>query len=146
MKALTVRQPWAWLIFHGKNVDNRSNWRYTYTGPLAIHAGQRLADDISLAYQLMNVAGIEPLMLGAPRSPVEATMSALIGSVDLLTPHWWEDCQKPDGTLCSPWAFVGRWHLPLRRPQVFRAPIECPGRQGLWDAPKGTLAAVQAVR
>lgn len=36
--ALSVRQPWAWLIVNGfKNVENRT-WRTQYRGPLVIHA------------------------------------------------------------------------------------------------------------
>jgi hypothetical protein len=40
MRALTVRQPWAWAIIHGgKDVENRS-WTNRYaTGLIAIHAG-----------------------------------------------------------------------------------------------------------
>lgn len=40
MKALSIRQPWAWLIVHGyKPVENRT-WRTSYRGPLLIHAGR----------------------------------------------------------------------------------------------------------
>jgi hypothetical protein len=45
MKALSVRQPWAWLIIAGhKDVENRS-WTTTYRGPLLIHAARR-PDDV----------------------------------------------------------------------------------------------------
>lgn len=37
MKLLTVRQPWAWLFAHGKDVENRP-WCTYYRGPLAIQA------------------------------------------------------------------------------------------------------------
>ena len=38
-KAITVRQPWAWLIANaGKPFENR-NWRTHYRGTLIIHAG-----------------------------------------------------------------------------------------------------------
>lgn len=40
MKALSVRQPWAWLIVNGhKDIENR-NWRSDYRGPLLIHASK----------------------------------------------------------------------------------------------------------
>lgn len=40
MKALSVRQPWAWLIVHGhKPLENRS-WATSYRGPLLIHAAK----------------------------------------------------------------------------------------------------------
>lgn len=44
--ALTVRQPWAWCIEHGKPVENRT-WQTRYRGPLAIHAGARSRFDES---------------------------------------------------------------------------------------------------
>lgn len=41
MKALTVMQPWAWLIVEGfKDVENRGrNFPQAHRGPLLIHAG-----------------------------------------------------------------------------------------------------------
>ncbi|WP_323011080.1 ASCH domain-containing protein [Paracoccus sp. (in: a-proteobacteria)] len=39
MKALSIRQPWAWCILHGKPVENR-RWWTPYTGPLLIHAAK----------------------------------------------------------------------------------------------------------
>ncbi len=42
MKALSIRQPWAWAILHaGKRIENR-DWRAapSYRGPLLIHASK----------------------------------------------------------------------------------------------------------
>lgn len=42
MKALSIQQPWAWLIVHGyKPVENRT-WRCDHRGSLAIHAGKKV--------------------------------------------------------------------------------------------------------
>ena len=42
MKAISIRQPWAWLIVHGyKDVENRT-WATKYRGPILIHAGKTL--------------------------------------------------------------------------------------------------------
>lgn len=39
LRALTIRQPWAWAIIHGgKDIENRS-WNTKHRGPLVIHAG-----------------------------------------------------------------------------------------------------------
>lgn len=44
MKAITIRQPYAWLIIAGhKPVENRT-WNIHHRGPLAIHAGVRMHD------------------------------------------------------------------------------------------------------
>ena len=53
MKALSIRQPWAWLIVHGgKDIENRT-WKTKFRGPVLIHASKtidreaydRLADE-----------------------------------------------------------------------------------------------------
>ncbi len=42
MKAISVRQPWAWLIVHGyKDIENRS-WPTGYRGSVLIHASKTL--------------------------------------------------------------------------------------------------------
>ena len=42
MKAISIRQPWAWLVVHGyKDVDNRT-WATKHRGPILIHAGKAL--------------------------------------------------------------------------------------------------------
>lgn len=39
MKALSIRQPWAWaIVTAGKPVENRT-WRHSFRGPLLLHAG-----------------------------------------------------------------------------------------------------------
>lgn len=39
-RAISVRQPWAWLIANGyKPVENR-DWRTRYRGPILIHAAK----------------------------------------------------------------------------------------------------------
>ncbi len=45
MQALTISQPWAWLIVHGwKRIENRS-WPTNYRGPSLVHAGQKRDED-----------------------------------------------------------------------------------------------------
>jgi hypothetical protein len=40
MKALSIRQPWAWLIVHGgKNIENRS-WHTKFRGRFLVHAAK----------------------------------------------------------------------------------------------------------
>ena len=39
--AITIWQPWAWLIVNGfKDIENR-NWPPNFRGPIAIHAGKK---------------------------------------------------------------------------------------------------------
>jgi hypothetical protein len=42
IKALSIRQPWAWLIVHGaKDIENRK-WRTHFRGPILIHASKTI--------------------------------------------------------------------------------------------------------
>lgn len=43
--ALSIRQPWLWLILNfGKDVENRA-WRTSYRGPLALHAAKGMSEE-----------------------------------------------------------------------------------------------------
>lgn len=43
--ALSIRQPWAWLIVNGwKDIENRS-WLTRFRGPIMVHAGKTRMDE-----------------------------------------------------------------------------------------------------
>lgn len=43
--ALSIRQPWAWLIIHGhKDIENR-DWSTPFRGQLLVHAGLTMTRD-----------------------------------------------------------------------------------------------------
>lgn len=49
MKAISIRQPWAWLIVNGfKDIENRS-WDTKYRGIVLIHASSRKPTMIEVA-------------------------------------------------------------------------------------------------
>lgn len=61
MKALSVRQPWAWLIVNGyKDIENRS-WNTKYRGPVLIHASSKPVspEDYLTAMNIARPLGIE---------------------------------------------------------------------------------------
>jgi hypothetical protein len=87
MKALSIRQPWAWLIVTGyKDVENRS-WRTNYRGPLLIHAA-RVCAPISLD-QIEENHGVRIPAQGLRRG-------GIVGVVDLVDvvgdhrSHWFD--------------------------------------------------------
>ncbi len=46
MRALSIRQPWAWLIANGyKDIENRS-WQTKYRGPFLVHAGLKVENEV----------------------------------------------------------------------------------------------------
>jgi hypothetical protein len=169
MRALTVRQPWAYAIIHlGKDVENRSrNIAGSYRGPIAIHAGKRLdtaALDEAARLAGHSVSSLIGLMADAP-------LGAIIGVVDLVDVHpsdwcWETDLRRvrdlyrqdreafdalPDSgaggilgkvRVCSPWAHDGQCHLVLANPRPCE-PIPCKGRLGLWTVPDEVEAKIK---
>ena len=48
MKALTIRQPWAWaIVYAGKDIENRS-WKTKLRETIAVHAGLGFDRDVDL--------------------------------------------------------------------------------------------------
>lgn len=60
MKAISIRQPWAWLIVNGhKDIENRS-WNTKYRGPVLIHSGQTMyREDYIHAQEIAEQQGIK---------------------------------------------------------------------------------------
>lgn len=60
MKAISIRQPWAWAILHvGKDIENRT-WRTPYRGPVLIHAAKGMTREEYLdAAQMIDMVGLD---------------------------------------------------------------------------------------
>jgi hypothetical protein len=117
MKALTLWQPWAWLLFHGKDIENRS-WRTHYRGPLAIHSARsRHPEEYEFAARIARRQGIalpdpECLLYGYVLGIVE-----VVGCVQ----------QSP-----SPW-FFGQFGWTIENPQEFAVPFDARGGRMFWE-------------
>lgn len=147
MRVLTVQQPWAWAIFHGKDVENRSQlWKYR--GPLAIHAGARVSDRGRKSV-LIEDALTEAILNNAPsgqRKPATDVLGAILGVVDLVDTH----VAAPD--CCdSPWGEHSNHHadkivhLVLENARELSDPITgVAGALGLWKPTPDLLARIEA--
>ena len=127
MKALTVRQPWAWAIVTGyKDVENRSK-PTNHRGPLLIHAAKQ-----------MDPTGFQDLWeLSIYRKlPDDLPLGGLIGVVEIV------DCVTNSK---SPWALSKAWHWVLRRPKEFNTPLWCSGSLGLFRPDVGGNALGQTL-
>jgi hypothetical protein len=133
MKALTVRQPWAWAIARGhKPIENRS-WTTSYRGPLAIHAAAKWDDDGENALRLVVnhiriQHGVLPPDLTAelPYSASGAVV-AIVDLVDIcIRARLEQDCD------CGRWSEPWQAHWHLANPRLHYVP-NVRGRLGLWD-------------
>lgn len=168
MKALTVQQPWAWAIFHGKDIENRTQ-QWKYRGPLAIHAGLQWAangerhDRVRAAVADHVVRLDEDLArewFRTKRMPQSfMAFGAVIGIVDLVDTHP-ATVECAFHGRCSRWGELphdgrddqGRFaperpviHLVLENPRELAEPIPCRGALGLWTPPADVLDQLQEV-
>ena len=120
MKAISLKQAWAWAIFHGKDVENR-NWYSKYRGPLWIHASKNLDPE---GYQWM-WENIEKIGLFSLPALKRLPIGSIIGRVNMI------DCVKNHG---SRW-FFGPYGFVFIEPMEFDKPIPYKGQLGIFDVP-----------
>lgn len=120
VRALSVRQPWAYAILHlGKNVENRS-WRTNHRGKLWIHASATMGPDERREARNLRL------------DPTKLPKGQIVGLVEV------EDC------VCkakSKWAHPGMWHWILKNPRALKKPIEFKGKVGFMLVPKRLVPA-----
>ena len=127
MKALSVRQPWAWLIVAGfKDIENRT-WPTAFRGRIYVHAGQQ--EDrgfvLPVAVRLPKAAMDKVWRLWQYRTSNPTQFGAIVGEVDIV------DCVTES---TSPWfENVGAYGFVLRNPRAYAVPIPMRGMLGLFD-------------
>jgi hypothetical protein len=126
MKAISIRQPWAWAILHaGKDIENRDR-RWGLRGRVVIHASGTMTreelgaiDDLARMFPVPSRAGFQ----------ARGELGALVGTVEIV------DCARWSS---SPW-FHGPFGLVLREPRPFKTPIPYRGALGVMTVPDGIL-------
>lgn len=125
MKALSIRQPWAWLIIHGgKDIENRS-WHTKFRGRFLVHASasctrKEWGEAVAFALE----AGIIKHPAEVP--PInELWLGGIVGSVELV-----DSVDTSD----SPW-YMGQKGFVLRDPKPLPF-TSYKGRLGFFDVPE----------
>jgi hypothetical protein len=99
MKALSIRQPWAWLIVYaGKDIENRS-WFSNFTGTFFVHASKSMTRREYDECRLF-VARIKPEIVIPPFH--NFMHGGIIGEAHMA------DCVRtyPSDWFAGPWGFV----------------------------------------
>jgi hypothetical protein len=119
MKAISIRQPWAWAILHaGKDIENR-DWPTRFRGTVAIHAAKGMEryeyNEFCELQANIFAAGfgsdvIVPAFDSLPRG-------SIVGVVDIV------DCVTRSG---SPW-FFGEYGFVLANSRALVEPVPCRG-------------------
>lgn len=134
MKVISVRQPWAWLLFNGKPVENR-DWPCSYRGVLAIHASAKMTyGEYEDARDFVRT--FDETLCGLIPHPESLTYGAVLGSV-MMT-----GCFKEHS---SPW-FQGKWGHRYDDPRLLSVPVLCRGALGLWEPGSEVRTAILVQR
>lgn len=124
MKALSIRQPWAWLIIHGgKTIENRS-WHTKFRGRFLVHAAQGMTrNEWGAALTFCHCQGLE-----FPPLTAELQRGGIIGSVELV-----DSVDSSD----SPW-YMGQKGFVLRDPKPLPF-VPYKGRLGFFEVADADL-------
>jgi len=148
MKALSIKQPWAWLICAGyKDIENR-NWKIGRNARYGAYSSYDVANfSINLPERIYIHAGKKPDDIGSEtwssiynNVPLPAwqyvwsksqwlgkvfglTLGAIIGEVDII------GCVEQSD---SPW-FIGKYGFTLANPVLYGKPIPYRGALGFFE-------------
>lgn len=127
MKAISIRQPWAWMILHGgKDIENRE-WFTNVRGRVLVHASKGMTHaEWEDAWEFASGSGASPKALEARLTFDNIERGGIVGSVEIV------DCV----TISRSRWFCGRYGFVLRNPIVlpFRP---CQGALGFFEAENG---------
>jgi hypothetical protein len=133
MKALSIKQPWAWqIIYGGKDIENR-NWKlpegFTLPQTIAVHASKNMTRDDYADWWYFskcitnNLASENNLVFGAIIGTVE-----IVGlTIDPKTSQW----------------FCGYYGFILANPRPLVEPISCKGALGFWEVPNDIKTRIE---
>jgi hypothetical protein len=138
MKALSIRQPYAWAIVAGyKDVENR-DWLTHFRGRVLIHAGKR--------QEVGDVDGvIRSVAVQTRRTDAEVAteygehlqaggLGAIVGAATI------SDCVQ---NMESEW-FYGKYGFVMTDPKAIR-PLPCKGALSFFSVPADVAEAIRAI-
>jgi len=125
MIALSIRQPWAWLIFNaGKDIENRT-WHTNVRGRVLIHAAKGCTRAELEDAELFLYCRVQPIQAFLmPATVNEMDRGGIVGSVEIV------DCVSSSNSL---W-FTGPQGFVLRDPQPLPF-MPFKGQLGFFDVP-----------
>ena len=125
MKALSIKQPWAWLIVHGyKDVENRT-WPTKFKGRIYVHAGK------SFDHEGFHWLFDHRILLPGNSyfGSADYYCGGIVGEVDIV------DCVTESK---SPW-FVGKYGFVLANAVAYEKPIPYKGKLGFFEVEPANL-------
>ena len=130
--ALSIRQPWAWLIVNGyKDIENR-DWPTTFRGNLLVHAGITLTRKYyNETCAELDAAGLLPPDLPSFEAMLRGGFVGRTHIVDCIEEH------------ASPWKQEGTHGFVLEGSEVMDF-VPYRGRLGFFNVPNQVIEGVTA--
>ncbi|MCL6755147.1 ASCH domain-containing protein [Nostoc sp. CCCryo 231-06] len=131
MKALSVRQPWAWAIIYAlKDVENRG-WPINYRGDILIHAAKTCTKKAYFEAKefCQDMGVVIPELISLRRGQI-------IGIVTIV------DCQF--SPIASGWGMADQYHWHLENPREI-TPIPYIGQLGIFEVPDNLVREATSV-
>lgn len=131
VRALSLTQPWAWIVLHGgKRIENRT-WDTKFRGRFLIHASKGMTlDQYRSALQTCRDLGAPSIALRVP-VPSELERGGIVGVATLSHIH--PPCRFPhEPSRCQhAWHMAGQYGFSLIdvEPIPF---LPCKGALGFW--------------
>ena len=126
LKALSIRQPWAWLMVNGlKDIENRT-WRTQFRGRIYVHASKRWDYEGQLWLQQNH-----PVVLDLELDRSSVFTGGIVGEMTIV------DCVTHS---LSPW-FQGPSGFLVENPVAYDTPIPRNGRLVFFEPAIETTAA-----
>ncbi|AMR77626.1 ASCH domain-containing protein [Cupriavidus nantongensis] len=142
-KALSIRQPWAWLIVQGfKDIENRT-WSTKHRGPTLIHASKGITrqeyEDVADFVRNLNRADF---LTGNEAAPIvlpaleELQRGGIVGVATIT------DCVPSWAARVSQWHMEGQFGFQITDAKALPF-VPCKGALGFFDVPADVLAALR---
>lgn len=136
MKAISIHQPWAWLIANGhKDIENRS-WPTKFRGRVLIHASKGMSrEDYEIAQATLEHANLPDVAL-PPFDELERGGIVGVATIDSCIPGY---------ERTSPWHMGSQFgfHITGAIPIPF---VPCKGRLGFFEIDENVATKLERLQ
>ena len=129
MFAITIKEPWAYTIFHhGKDIENRDWYFPLVEQEVAIHTSKNYGPgEIEAASRYLQQ------MYGHEIDPTKLVLGSIVGVVRM---------GRPSRSSKSEW-FFGEWGYPIANARLLAEPIPFRGQTKFWEVPVEVEAVIR---
>lgn len=148
MRGLSLTEPWATLVAHGKKQWETRGWKTPYRGPIAIHASKGMPGDcMDLCHEEPFRSTLAACGITGPADFYDATRGKILAVADLTNCVLVTPTNAPGEPEYSFGDYTpGRWMWRIENVRLLDTPVPCKGSLGLWVVTADVLASLDPER